>query len=240
MSHWTYHQPNPPPPSDPGASSEFTSFSSPIVITKSPVVLESIVLYLARVALLPTSLPVCPKCNFIASVDRSIPYHHVLGLPYDPNPFSVDTSLLKRRYHAAQRLCHPDAWATKSENERETALDLSNVVNAAYNSLLSPLQRAEYILFRNGREVGEADQLQDMELIEEIMEMREEIESCQASNAERLHTLREMNNAKIQETGKVIEDLVQKQAWDALHTAAVRLKYLQGIEDAVKQRLDQF
>jgi molecular chaperone HscB len=64
---------------------------------------------------LPTVLPVCPNCNYIARIHDSISYHDILGLPYEPNPFVVDTALLKRRFIEAQRVSHPDAWATKSE-----------------------------------------------------------------------------------------------------------------------------
>jgi molecular chaperone HscB len=64
---------------------------------------------------LPTTLPVCPKCDYIAKFQHSITYHELLGLPYEPNPFVVDSALLKHRYIEAQRICHPDAWVTKSE-----------------------------------------------------------------------------------------------------------------------------
>jgi len=64
---------------------------------------------------LPTALPVCPACRYIGRVEDSITHHALLGLPYGPNPFVVDTGELKRRFLEAQRLCHPDGWATRSE-----------------------------------------------------------------------------------------------------------------------------
>lgn len=66
-------------------------------------------------AVLPTALPVCPNCNYIARIHDSVSYHDILGLPYEPNPFVVDRTLLKRRFLEAQRVSHPDAWATKGE-----------------------------------------------------------------------------------------------------------------------------
>ncbi|KIK28545.1 hypothetical protein PISMIDRAFT_673586 [Pisolithus microcarpus 441] len=148
-------------------------------------------------ALLPTRLPVCTCCNWIAGVHNSIPYHELMGLPYSPNPFMVDTALLKHRFLEAQRICHPDAWATKTEPEKRTALELSNTVNAAYRTLKSPLHRIEYILKRNGVEMEEADQLDDVELIDEIMQAREEIDSVQSGNPERLHGLRDQNDGTV-------------------------------------------
>lgn len=161
-----------------------------------------------------------------------------MGLPYSPNPFVVDTALLKRRFLEAQRICHPDVWATKTEPEKEAALELSNTVNAAYKTLTSPLHRIEYILKRNGVELEEADQLNDFELINEIMEAREEIDNVQPGNADRLHGLRDENNAKILQLVKMIERLVAKADWRETKNAAIRLKYLDGIEQAIRRRLE--
>ncbi|KAF9241385.1 hypothetical protein BU15DRAFT_44897 [Melanogaster broomeanus] len=192
-------------------------------------------------AKLPTALPVCPRCNYIARLHDSITYHELLGLPYEPNPFVVDSALLKRRFLEAQKICHPDAWATKSEDQRAVALEVSNMVNAAYKTLSSPLDRIEYLLRRNGIETGEADQLDDLELITEVMEAREEIEAIQSENADQLHTAREINDgaSKISEVTKAIKDSVGREGWVEAKVAAVRLKYLQGIEDAVKRRMNQ-
>ncbi|KAF9229281.1 hypothetical protein BS17DRAFT_743172 [Gyrodon lividus] len=192
-------------------------------------------------AKLPTALPVCPNCNYIAKLHHSITYHELLGLSYEPNPFVVDSALLKRRFLEAQRLCHPDAWATKGEDQKDAALDVSNTVNAAYKTLSSPLDRIEYILRRNGIETGEADQLGDLELITEVMEAREEIEGTQSDNADRLHGVRDKNDGefKMSEVTKVIEESVAREDWAKAKAAAVRLKYLQGIEDAIRSRMNQ-
>ncbi|KAH7911205.1 hypothetical protein BJ138DRAFT_1126231 [Hygrophoropsis aurantiaca] len=189
-------------------------------------------------ALLPTLLPVCPACNYIARVHSSISFHEYFGLPYDPNPFILDTSLLRRRFLDSQKVSHPDAWATKDNDLRDAALDVSNAVNTAYKTLLTPLSRVEYILQRQGIETGEADQLEDLDLISEIMEVREEIDNIQADYIGRLHSLESENNIKIHNTLKIIEDLVAKREWDGVRTAAIRLKYLQGITNAIKSRLE--
>ncbi|KAG1749988.1 uncharacterized protein EDB91DRAFT_1110744 [Suillus paluster] len=186
-------------------------------------------------AVLPTALPVCPSCNYIARIHDSISYHDILGLPYKPNPFSVDAALLKRRFLEAQRISHPDAWATKSESKRDTALHVSNAVNTAYKALSSPLHRIEYILQRNGFQTEEVDPLEDLELISEIMEVREEIE---AGGIERIRALEVDNDNKMSEVLSIINRSVAENNWEETKAAAVRLKYLNGIADAIKQRLD--
>lgn len=66
-------------------------------------------------------------------------------------------------------------------------------MNRAYRTLLSPMERIGYVLGRNGEEVGEAEQVDDMELIMEVMEVREAIER---SGEEGLGRLKEANDGK--------------------------------------------
>jgi molecular chaperone HscB len=53
---------------------------------------------------------------------------------------------------------------------------LSSRINAAYQVLLSPLSRVEYILNTQGFRIEETDHMSDVEFISEIMEVREELE----------------------------------------------------------------
>jgi hypothetical protein len=64
---------------------------------------------------LPTPLPACPNCAYIAAIAPHSSYHDIFGLPEEPNPFVIDTAELKRRFRQAQAICHPDAWSTKGQ-----------------------------------------------------------------------------------------------------------------------------
>jgi molecular chaperone HscB len=140
------------------------------------------------------------------------------------------------------------------QSQRDVALHVSNAVNAAYKALSSPLHRIEYILQRNGFNTEETDQLEDLEFISEIMEVREEIET---GNVERIRALEEDNDSelhisqalrrlitfflitdKIRGVHDIIEGSVARKNWEEVKAAAVRLKYLHGIAEAIKQRLD--
>ena len=63
---------------------------------------------------LPTALQACTKCWTIFPVSHDIPYRDLFGLPYEPNPFVVDTKTLRQRFREAQTNCHPDTWASKA------------------------------------------------------------------------------------------------------------------------------
>lgn len=46
-------------------------------------------------------------------------------------------------------------------------------------------------------------------------------------------------SAKIRRTVNAIEDLVEKQDWQAVKAAAIRLKYYEGIERAGRASMDE-
>lgn len=71
---------------------------------------------------------------------------------------------------------------------------LSARVNHAYQTLLHPLARAEYILERNHVPISEGDQVQDMMFMAEIMEARETIDD--AEDPAEVHALFDENEGK--------------------------------------------
>ncbi|KAI0756981.1 Co-chaperone Hsc20 [Daedaleopsis nitida] len=179
---------------------------------------------------LPTALPVCTKCSYIAPIPESMTLHEMLGVSYEPNPFIVDVAALKNQFRAVQAVVHPDRWVAKPQDQQAVAAAMSSRVNEALHRLSSPLRRAEYILAQEGLAGEETDKLDDMELLMEVMEAREGLANAQS--ADEVGEIRAENDARIQETIQEIEESVGAKNWEKLRIAAVRLKYLQGIESA--------
>ncbi|KAJ7092730.1 hypothetical protein C8R44DRAFT_816384 [Mycena epipterygia] len=186
---------------------------------------------------LPTPLPACNKCGSISPIPPSIPFHDIFALPSRPNPFLVDPVLLKRRFREAQAICHPDSWASKGQHKQDIAQGLSSRLNEAYTCLAHPLRRAEYILEQNGLPISEHEQLDDLEFISEIMEVRESID--EAEDADELARIVDDNAAKIEGTVGDLEKAVGAEEWTSVKDAAVRLKYLEGIAAAGEQRREE-
>ncbi|KAF8560356.1 hypothetical protein OG21DRAFT_1392315, partial [Imleria badia] len=184
-------------------------------------------------SVLPTALPVCPACRYVGRVEDSVTHHELLGLPYEPNPFVVDPRELKQRFLAAQRLCHPDGWATRSEGDQDAALAVSNAVNRAYKTLGSPMERIGYLLGRNGKEVGEGEAVEDAGLVAEVMEAREAIEGSTGAALARLKAGND-GKYKVNRALYEIEAAVGSGEWTGAKSTAVRLKYLLTIRDAIR------
>lgn len=80
------------------------------------------------------------------------------------------------------------------KGKQDIAHSLSSLVNSAYQRLLKPLARAEYILERNGHPMSEEDKLDDMIFISQVMEAREEIEN--ADNPVSIQAIRDENRGE--------------------------------------------
>ncbi|KAJ7634308.1 hypothetical protein DFH06DRAFT_1221655 [Mycena polygramma] len=138
------------------------------------------------------------------------------------------------RFMGIQR---PSAFPQSVQHQQDIAQSLSSRVNEAYNSLLNPLRRAEYILEQHGLPISENDQLDDLEFISEIMQARESID--EATDADELAHIVDDNAAKIAETVAAIERAVGLEEWQTVKEAAVRLKYLEGIGEAGAQKREE-
>ncbi|KAF8527939.1 Co-chaperone Hsc20, partial [Hysterangium stoloniferum] len=187
-------------------------------------------------AQLPTALPTCPKCQYIAPLPQSMSYFHYFGLPDtdSTDPFNIDTRDLRRRFLQTQRICHPDTWAQKGEKELALAAAQSSQLNKAYQTLLSPLDRAQYILSLQGIEESESEKLEDQDLIMQVMEARQDVED--ADNVEKLQQLKKVNQDRINETVDEIRTLISRKDWRSTREATIRLKYWLGIDHAAQER----
>lgn len=79
------------------------------------------------------------------------------------------------------------------QKDQDLAHSLSSRLNEAYQCLLHPLPRAEYILEKNGLQTDETDQVEDMEFMANIMDAREVIDDATPENRGEVEALIESN-----------------------------------------------
>ena len=60
--------------------------------------------------------------------------------------WDVDIDDLGVRYRKLQQEFHPDRYATKSDAEKRLAVQAASFINQAFDTLKSPLKRAQYLL----------------------------------------------------------------------------------------------
>lgn len=101
-------------------------------------------------------------------------YFELFDLPIN---FQVDIPLLTQRYRDIQKKVHPDNFANASDRERLLAVQQSSEVNDAFDTLKSPLTRAEYMVKEHGFDVkNEQMTIKDGMFLMQQMELREELE----------------------------------------------------------------
>ena len=111
-------------------------------------------------------------------------YFDLFGLPVS---YNVDSDKLAQRYRDLQHTIHPDKYTSSSDQERRLSLQLTAQVNQAFQTLKSPILRAEYLLELHGAKPGERDIVMNPEFLNEQMELRErlsEITTCQNPQSE--------------------------------------------------------
>lgn len=158
-------------------------------------------------------------------------YFALFGLP---TTYALNEADLHKRYIALQRETHPDKLVGKSPEARTQAIQRSMRVNDAYDTLKSPLTRAEYLLELNGVFVntdGEDAEKPDQALLMEVLELREQLAECDSGPALKAA----MDDIKAS-MARVITQLEGAFATHNLETAAqltMRLKYLgKSLEEA--------
>jgi molecular chaperone HscB len=113
-------------------------------------------------------------------------YFELFNLSTD---FQIDLTGLSQTYQTLQKLTHPDKFATGSGREKLLAVQKNAQVNDAYQTLKSPLLRAEYLLELRGIELKHEHQtMQDPTFLMQQMEWREQLEMIDP-NADPLNAL---------------------------------------------------
>jgi len=94
--------------------------------------------------------------------------------------FFIDESNLKDSYRREIARFHPDQYASKSDSEKLQALQNTSLLNTAFESIKSPLNRASYLLTLEGvNPFDEGDTEMDHDFLISQIELREELELLQ-------------------------------------------------------------
>ena len=92
--------------------------------------------------------------------------------------FFVDDKALIKAYQEQVTRFHPDNFATKSQSEQLQALQNTSLVNSAYTTLKTPLNRASYLLnLEDVNPFDEKDTNMDANFLISQIELREQLEN---------------------------------------------------------------
>ncbi len=147
-------------------------------------------------------------------------YFVFFGLPAQ---LSLDGKELEKQFYALSRQLHPDIFARKSQREREYSLEATAVLNDGFRVLRDPIQRAMYVLKKQGLDIGEQG-TRDVppELLEEVFDLNMALEEMKFGDEEartQILGARERFEGMCKEIDGELKKLFA--AWDAGHDAEV-------------------
>jgi len=152
-----------------------------------------------------------------------------------PARFGMDLGALETRYHELQREVHPDRFTAASQAEQRVSMQLATRVNEAYQTLKSPLRRAEYLLHLQGVDPEfETNTAMPEEFLADQMEKREQLEAAvAASDWQRLIALSSDLRQGQDSLLSKIDRQLEAQGWNEAAATLRQLKFLEKLGEEI-------
>lgn len=155
-----------------------------------------------------------------------------------PAAFNLDAAELQQRYRKLQQTMHPDRFANGSERDKLMAVQRTSQLNDAYQTLRSPLSRAEYLLELRGIELAhEQTTLQDPEFLMAQMEWRERIE--EVDDFDSLDAAYKDLQEQMRDLQSELEQQLNSDANDEAANTVRKLKFMNKLHHELEQIEDK-
>ena len=159
-----------------------------------------------------------------------------------PVTWQIDRSLLDIRYRNLQREFHPDRYAAKGDTEKRLAVQTTALINQAYDSLKSPLKRAQYLLELAHIDANQESHItsdgaflmQQIEVREALADLRDSSDA--ASELDSMHGQVQDNYLKLQNDFAAQHSAAQYN--DAFDTVA-KMQFFAKLLDEIEQRQEE-
>lgn len=103
--------------------------------------------------------------------DKEVDFFSLFGVE---SKYEQDLIELKQRWYQLQRQYHPDNYINASNEDKNKVIEIAAIINTAYQTLISPVKRAIYLLKTKGIELdSETNTNMPAEFLMEQMEIRE-------------------------------------------------------------------
>ncbi|KAH8364306.1 hypothetical protein KR084_005818 [Drosophila pseudotakahashii] len=173
----------------------------------------------------------CSNCGHLQDVNTGINYFELLSFP---TQFSLESQKLTKSFRQLQTIVHPDKYSNKSSREQTNSADWSSLINKAYKTLATPIERGQYLLQLEGEQMPQDNSAINKEFLMAMMERNEEVEDAADTKA-----LEDLNAQLIRELEKMaqkLSSLFENKDLQGVKGTLVEMKYLLSIQSSIKQK----
>lgn len=153
-------------------------------------------------------------------------YFEIFNIPVS---FDLDTDNLSIFYRELQKEIHPDKFVNAGEQQSRIAVQTSSLVNQAFDTLKSPVKRANYLLKLAGLDIDhEQDTTMDPMFLMDQMELREEIESVRSKNdpLDEIDRLMKQVKKMLTDVMQSFSSSYQKEDYSGAHEWSRKMQFL--------------
>lgn len=159
-------------------------------------------------------------------------YFQLLGVT--PSYF-LNMEQLAENYRNLQRRFHPDRYVSAPAQEKRIALQYATLINEAYQCLVSPVARAQYLLELAGCPQQEHTMQPDHVFLLQQMEWREQLEM--AGDSARLAYLQEQTGQVFRSLQQEFADAFADQNYSAAQHIVDKMHFVSKFEQEVQDRM---
>lgn len=153
-------------------------------------------------------------------------YFEIFNIPVQ---FDLDISQLSGVYRDLQKEVHPDRFASAGEQQTRIAMQMTSLVNQAFDTLKSPVSRAHYLLKLTGLDIDhEKDTTMDPMFLMEQMELREEFEEVRSKSDPLAEVDRLLKQVKESMSGimQAFSAAYQQKDFDKAHELSRKMQFI--------------
>lgn len=155
-----------------------------------------------------------------------------------PETFEIDLEKLDQNYQNIQKEIHPDRFAASDDEAKLESIKKTAQANNAYQTLKSPIRRAEYLLLLEGIHIDDEKYTAvPQDFLMQQMEWREELESHKKNRVALEKLAQDIQKNKIEMIKELPRHFENKSNLDEAAKITRELNFIEKIEQHINDAL---
>jgi len=156
-----------------------------------------------------------------------------------PQTYAVNETVLSQQYRQRQTIIHPDRFVNGTAQEKRLSIQQATLTNEAYETLKSPLKRAEYLLLLLGFDAEACSTQLDPLFLMEQMSLRESLSEA-TEQADPYVVLDDISDTVIRQKHQLVSEIQtafednNEDQWLAIYMMTQKLRFFDKLLEEVQ------